>query len=445
MEQVLSSRHTVKGRVSIQVLEPRTAFAATHLSLLQGKVNWYAAELERITDNPRISDEAYQELAQTLEQARAALEDYSRRNMRIVRGSRKEWDNLITDLGLTQIASTRYADLFLYCAVGTGNSVPANGQQSLDTEAARTANYLTGAGNCDTTRPQLNQFVLKRTYDFPLGALNGTYAEVGFSPSSSAGPNIFSRSLIQSSGIPTAVTVASTQQLRVVYTLTVTIGSLTSSRDVPNISGWTTVTPSGAVTASQAGTTVTASSAIFAAGDVNKAILWGSGSFAIITAFTSDTVVTVDRSQAVTAGAFSLLSGTEGAISLQDTPGNLISTVATNGLTANGILDPANSNIYAFTSTAATALSVVGSYTDRASGFSSFYALATAQTYTGGYNRNFKLACSVNDSNFTVRSVGLGQFPPNVLNNLVFLFDSGQVKSNLYTLDLLFNMSWGRN
>lgn len=61
---------------------------------------------------------------------------------------------------------------------------------------------------------------------------------------------------------------------------------------------------SGAITASQTGTTVTANAAFFEAADVGREIVFANGSYAKITAFTSTTIVEVGTSQAVAAQAF---------------------------------------------------------------------------------------------------------------------------------------------
>lgn len=441
----LNLNQSAHGHVTLCVLEPRDETARRAIEALQAELRHLEARLNQAADDPLTSDEEYFRLADAAVELRRVYAERQRALFRTVR--RMEWDNLILDNGLTQIAAYTWAQAFRYCAVGTGNSTPTASQQALDAEAARTANYLTGTGNCGTTNPAQNVWVHKRTFDFPLGALNGTYAEVGFSPVSSPGPNLFSRSLIQSSGVPTAVTVTSSQQLRVIYTLTVTVGSLTISRDVPNISGWTVVTPSGAVTASQTGTTVSASAAIFASGDVNKAILWAGGSFAVITGYTSATQVTVDRSQSVSTQSFSLLSGTTGQIALQSLPTSVLDTISpSTGLAGgSGILEPSSSSPSptAFVSTCPTPLATPGTGVDRASGYSYFNGNATPQAYTSGYRRDFKFSMSVNDANFSgIRSAGIGGASNGVL---VFLFDSGQDKSNLYTLDLLFTLSWGRN
>lgn len=61
---------------------------------------------------------------------------------------------------------------------------------------------------------------------------------------------------------------------------------------------------SGVVTASQSGTTVTASAAFFAGADVGRAIVWADGSNARVVTYISPTVVEVDKDQIVAAQTF---------------------------------------------------------------------------------------------------------------------------------------------
>lgn len=132
--------------------------------------------------------------------------------------------NLILDKGLDLIATNAIASMFTYCCVGTGNSTPIVSQLGLDNEKARTNNYLTSGNGCGTTYVAEGVFEMKRTFDFPLGALNssvqGPYSEVGFSPLAAAGNNLFSRSLFKDGGgVPVTINVLPSQQLRVTYSL----------------------------------------------------------------------------------------------------------------------------------------------------------------------------------------------------------------------------------
>lgn len=61
---------------------------------------------------------------------------------------------------------------------------------------------------------------------------------------------------------------------------------------------------SGPITAAQSGNVITASAAFFVAADVGRAIVFADGANARITGFTSDTEITVDKSQAVPAQTF---------------------------------------------------------------------------------------------------------------------------------------------
>ena len=133
-------------------------------------------------------------------------------------------DNLILDQGLDYAAQYYFADIFKYCAVGTGQVAPAVTNTALGAETARTNNYITNpTGECGTTTPTATSVELKRTFQFPAGTLDGTYYEVGMSPLPSAGANLFSRALFTTSGVPTGVAVTAVQELRVVYTLTVSL------------------------------------------------------------------------------------------------------------------------------------------------------------------------------------------------------------------------------
>jgi hypothetical protein len=136
-----------------------------------------------------------------------------------------EFKNLILNQGLDKIGVTVICELFRFCAVGTGNAQPVVTQTGLVAEVARTANYLTGAGNCGTTRPTATTKVNRRTFDFPVGSINANISELGFSDSGTPLNNLFSRVLIQQGGTPTSVTVTSSQQLRVVYELTVSFST----------------------------------------------------------------------------------------------------------------------------------------------------------------------------------------------------------------------------
>jgi len=155
--------------------------------------------------------------------------------------------NLILDQGVDNIDSYPVASLFENCAVGTGTSTPAVTQVELDNEKARTNNLSGDTSLHGTTFPSDGAspytLIMARGFDFPKGSLDsstdGDYTEVGFSQSSSAGQNLFSRALLKDgSGNTISVTVASDQILRIAYELDVTLdpsSQTTGTVDITNI------------------------------------------------------------------------------------------------------------------------------------------------------------------------------------------------------------------
>lgn len=137
-----------------------------------------------------------------------------------------ERDNLILDQGLNMLPDRWIADCFTSCCVGTGNSAPAAGQTGLDLEIARTNTYQTAAGRCGTTLVDPVTWQMKRTFSFPVGALDssrdGNYQEIGVSYDNAPGQNLFARTLFSSADAPAALAITATQSLWVVYMLTIT-------------------------------------------------------------------------------------------------------------------------------------------------------------------------------------------------------------------------------
>jgi len=159
--------------------------------------------------------------------------------------------NLILDQGLNQMGTiVGIPGLFGACAVGTGNSTPVVAQIGLDTEVARTVSFQTGTDSGGTpyngTRGlSYGSLEYKRTFNFAIGALNGTYFELGFSGTTTPGNNLFSRALFKDgSGNPVGVAINASQQLRVSYFLTFSInggsGNSTTGHEV-SITGVGTV------------------------------------------------------------------------------------------------------------------------------------------------------------------------------------------------------------
>ena len=246
-----------------------------------------------------------------------------------------DWtSNLILDQGMDRLPTTLICDLFLYCAIGTGNtpteddsgavtattsgttctasgSIFAAGdvgkllrfdtgekamitaytsatqvtlgatlgvttqlftmyrvsQSGLATEVKRSATYLTGSGNTETTRSG-STYTHRRTYDFTAETGSVNYAEVGFSHSATVASNLNSRALFSGG----AVTVLNGQQLRVIYDFLVTVSPTTVTNVEPTITGWPSL--SRAVTADAGTDLITLASHGFAADQ--KVVLAGS-------------------------------------------------------------------------------------------------------------------------------------------------------------------------
>jgi hypothetical protein len=291
------------------------------------------------------------------------------------------FDNLILDQGLNLVATNLICDLFKSCAVGTGNTVPNVLDVGLNAEYARTANYLTGAGNCGTTRASVTQWVMRRTFDFPSPASNQNFAELGFSPTATAGANLFSRVQIKSGGIPTAVTVLTTQSLRVVYELTVNFSNV----------------------------------------DQNFNASFG-GTWGVITG--------IGRLQNTTPNTPSQ-------------PINSILTTGLNDQSPNfAALEPSyNCNVVV--SDTLVALNAIG--TGSAMAGTTVSLTSTPATYTAGsFFRDRSVTYLTTQANQTINTIYLVNLLGNNNPAWAFRFSSPQTKTSLATLTLTIRISWGR-
>lgn len=140
-------------------------------------------------------------------------------------------------------------------------------QTGLATEAKRSATYLTGSGNSETTRSTAT-FTHRRTYDFTAEVSNTNYSEVGFSVVATVASNLNTRALFAGG----AVTVLIGQQLRVIYDFQVTVSPVTATNVEPTITGWPSL--SQAVTADSTTDLITLTSHGFSANQ--KVVLSGS-------------------------------------------------------------------------------------------------------------------------------------------------------------------------
>lgn len=119
-----------------------------------------------------------------------------------------------------------------HCEVATSGTIAAatftvfrTNQTGLATETKRSNTYLTGAGNTETTiNSGAGSISHKRTYDFSAEVGSVTYTEIGLSSTTGAGANLFSRILLASS-----VALVASQQLRLIYTLTITFSPVTDT------------------------------------------------------------------------------------------------------------------------------------------------------------------------------------------------------------------------
>jgi hypothetical protein len=139
-------------------------------------------------------------------------------------------DNMILNSGLnmlgTQACYTGYSiptflDVF---AIGTGTALPTETDTLLGHESYRgTCAYNTW--NVDSSSPAgSNPYYVSRQrgVQTPLGALNGTYSEIGFSNSATLTNPLFCKfRLVDEDLVPTSITISSIQQLRLKYVITI--------------------------------------------------------------------------------------------------------------------------------------------------------------------------------------------------------------------------------
>lgn len=150
-----------------------------------------------------------------------------------------EFDNLITNQGLDWVYSPptfvvyggNGRNLMGFCCVGTGTTAPANSDTKLGTfgtfasvygNTSITSSYIAGSPT------SIWQYVT--TITFPAGVATGTWSEIGVGPvgppgalnvtTEPSGPYLFSHALIvDGGGSPTTISVLSSEQLVVTYTL----------------------------------------------------------------------------------------------------------------------------------------------------------------------------------------------------------------------------------
>lgn len=140
-------------------------------------------------------------------------------------------NNLILNAGLNRMGDSTYGN---YCQVGAGNIAPNVDQTQLSAHIAGTNSTTGNSNGRQSSAPYFGW--ARRTYRFGAGAAAGTLAEVGIGWGGD-GATLFSRALIvDTSGVPTTVTVLSDEVLDVTYELR-TYPDLVDKAFTTNISG----------------------------------------------------------------------------------------------------------------------------------------------------------------------------------------------------------------
>jgi hypothetical protein len=139
-------------------------------------------------------------------------------------------DNMILNSGLNMIGSSVYytsyglisfLDVF---AIGKGTALPVETDTLLGTESYRgTCAYATWDSDTASIAGSDPYYVSRqRGVQTPLGSLNGTYTEIGFSNNATLTAPLFCKfRLVDEDGAPTSIEISSIQQLRLKYVLTV--------------------------------------------------------------------------------------------------------------------------------------------------------------------------------------------------------------------------------
>ena len=145
--------------------------------------------------------------------------------------------NMILNQGLDYALNNRYSsvgELFRYHCVGTGATAVSATDTGLVSESKRTSTLLTGSGNTGRSISG-NTATFRYTWDHSVEGVGGAnYSEHGVSPYSSAGANLFARSLIAGG----TVSVAEGQQLRVIYDVSVTVTPSVPTAAAVGGTGW---------------------------------------------------------------------------------------------------------------------------------------------------------------------------------------------------------------
>lgn len=146
--------------------------------------------------------------------------------------------NLITDAGLNFVSVGCNVSLATqYCKVGTSSTPPTVNDITLGAQTGSVSPIGKAPSRAIqyTTEPYYSNH--QRVYTFAVGAVSGNLTEIGFF-SASTGGTMWSRALIKDSGgNPTTLTLLSTEQLKVTYTVRRYIPSLLTGSFTLNTNG----------------------------------------------------------------------------------------------------------------------------------------------------------------------------------------------------------------
>lgn len=124
-----------------------------------------------------------------------------------------EFDNLITNSGLNRMAT---GSIVVGCSIGSGTAIPTFADTNLSTFVAYTSTITNSTDLVQTSFAPFYGFS-RRTFRFAVGALNGSFSEIGVGWASN---QLFSRALIKdANGEPTRISVLSDEYLDVIYEL----------------------------------------------------------------------------------------------------------------------------------------------------------------------------------------------------------------------------------
>ena len=154
----------------------------------------------------------------------------------------KPSDNLVLNSGISIFCNANWGainqDPWSFFSIGTGTSEPSATDTALTSKSyAGTCEYTAYNSTTYSTDGSDPYYIYtQRGVQTPLGALNGTYGEIGFSRTSTG--QLFSKHRLKDElGNPTTITVTSTQQLRLKYVVVLCLSPSTVTTGTINISG----------------------------------------------------------------------------------------------------------------------------------------------------------------------------------------------------------------